>query len=59
MTRAESGKVEKKGDDKGSKKVQKVKLWPAAASSSGVWQPSARSRASLGLSNAPGGQQIA
>ena len=37
VTRAEgeSGKVEKKGDDKGSKKVQKVKLWPAAARKSG------------------------
>ena len=58
MTRAEgeSGKVEKKGDDKGSKKVQKVKLWPAAAIQSGVWQPSARSRASLSLSGALGGQ---
>ena len=56
VTRAEgeSGKVEKKGDDKGSKKVQKVKA--AAASMSGVWQPSARSRASLSLFGALGGQ---
>ena len=56
VTRAEDGKVEKKGDDKGSKKVQKVKLWPAAASRSGVWQPSARSRASLSLFGAREGQ---